>query len=221
MLISWMADNKTQKWSEGLRFIQSKKNRALHSVIKTSPYEAMFGSAQKIGLADSFLSADIYTSLETEEELEQLLYSVNNNIGENNTIKKEDDEQLSYKTGVIIQESGKEVDIKMYCVVCKNETLEAHKCSGCQQYVYIICGESDENNENFGQNVTCKLCIRKKNINVEREFVVRVPDVDRGRTAPRNILAVVAGINASGLYELGTKEGHLDRLYGSERVYNR
>ncbi|KAK2586098.1 hypothetical protein KPH14_008379 [Odynerus spinipes] len=130
----------------------------------------------------------------------------------------------------------------MYCVVCKNETLEAHKCSGCQQYVHIICGESDENNEDYGQNITCKLCIRKKNINVEKEVAkfgqekqaqkmiafsnsklpevdigtnvaVRVPDVDRGRTAPRNILAVVAGINASGLYELGTKEGHFDRLY--------
>lgn len=73
-----MADNNTEKWSE-LRFIQSKKNRALHSVIKTSPYEAMFGSAQKIGLADSSLSSDMYSSIETEEELEQLLSSVKNN----------------------------------------------------------------------------------------------------------------------------------------------
>jgi len=70
MLVAWMADNNTEKWSEGLRFIQSKKNRALHSVIKTSPYEAMFGSAQKIGLADSSLSSDMYFSIETEEELE-------------------------------------------------------------------------------------------------------------------------------------------------------
>jgi len=30
MLIAWMSDNNTKTWSEGLRFIQSKKQRALH-----------------------------------------------------------------------------------------------------------------------------------------------------------------------------------------------
>jgi IS30 family transposase len=50
MLVVWMSDNNTKNWSEGLRFIQSKKNQALHAVIKTSPYEAMFGTAQRIGL---------------------------------------------------------------------------------------------------------------------------------------------------------------------------
>jgi hypothetical protein len=42
--------------------------------------------------------------------------------------------------------------------------------------------------------------------------VVRMPDVDRGRLAPRNVLAVVVDINSSGLYQLGTKEGLLERL---------
>ncbi|XP_025265095.1 SCAN domain-containing protein 3-like [Camponotus floridanus] len=212
MLVAWMADNNTEKWSEGLRFIQSKKNRALHSVIKTSPYEAMFGSAQKIGLTDSSLSSDMYSSIETEEELEQLLSSI-----ENNDQDKTDEEEV-------------------------NEQSRAYKCSGCHQYIYVICGESDENNEGFRQNVTCKLCIRKNSISVEREcaksgqkqqaqkmisfsnskfpkvdirtsVAVRVPDVDKGRAAPRNVLAVVAGNNSSGLYQLGTKEGLLERFY--------
>jgi hypothetical protein len=43
--------------------------------------------------------------------------------------------------------------------------------------------------------------------------VVRVPDLDRGRPAPRNVLAVVVDVNSSGLYLLGTKEGPLERLY--------
>ena len=42
--------------------------------------------------------------------------------------------------------------------------------------------------------------------------VVRVPDLDRGRLALRNVLAVV-DVNSSGLYLLGTKEGLLERLY--------
>jgi len=39
-----------------------------------------------------------------------------------------------------------------------------------------------------------------------------VPDLDRGRLAPRNVLAVVVDVNAFGLYLLGSKEGLLGRL---------
>jgi len=42
--------------------------------------------------------------------------------------------------------------------------------------------------------------------------VVRVPDLDRGRLTPRNVLAVVVDISSSGLYLPGTKEGLLERL---------
>jgi hypothetical protein len=41
---------------------------------------------------------------------------------------------------------------------------------------------------------------------------IRVPDVDRGHLAHRNVLAVV-DVNSSGLCQLGTKEGLLQRLY--------
>ena len=58
MLVAWMSDNNTKTWSEGLRFIQSKKHRTLPSGIKTSPYEAMFGTAQRIGLWDSPLTVE-------------------------------------------------------------------------------------------------------------------------------------------------------------------
>ena len=38
ILVTWMSDSNTEAWSEGLRFIQGKKNWALHSGIKTNPY---------------------------------------------------------------------------------------------------------------------------------------------------------------------------------------
>ena len=50
-------------------------------------------------------------------------------------------------------------------------------------------------------------------VDIGTNVVVRVPDVDRGRLAPRNVLAVVVDVNSSGLYQLGTKEGLLERLY--------
>ena len=43
--------------------------------------------------------------------------------------------------------------------------------------------------------------------------VIRVPDLDRGHLAPRNVLAVVVDVSSSGPYLLGTKEGLLERLY--------
>jgi len=47
----------------------------------------MFGTAQRIGLGDSLLVEDMYSSIETEEELEQLF-----NAGMNNGRDKEDKE---------------------------------------------------------------------------------------------------------------------------------
>jgi len=82
LLVAWMSDNNTKTWSQGLQFIQSKKHQALHSGIKTSSYEAMFGTAQRIGLGDSLLTEDMYCSKETEEELEELFNAGMNNVRE-------------------------------------------------------------------------------------------------------------------------------------------
>ena len=98
MLVAWMSDNNTKTWSEGIRFIQSKKNRVLHSGIKTSPYEAMFGTAQRIGLADSPLTEDMYFSTETEKELEQLF-----NAGINSGRDKEEANQQDIKVKMKIK----------------------------------------------------------------------------------------------------------------------
>ena len=129
----------------------------------------------------------------------------------------------------------------VYCVICEKQSSGAHKCSVCDQFVHAICGSYSEDSEGFGPIVTCNLCVGKNRINTEREgaksgqeqqaqrmvslsksrlpaadigtnVVVRVPDLGRGRLAPRNVLAVVVDVISSGLYLLGTKEGLLERL---------
>jgi hypothetical protein len=50
-------------------------------------------------------------------------------------------------------------------------------------------------------------------VDIGTKVVVRVPDLDRGRLAPRNVLGFDVDINSSGPYLLGTKEGLLERLY--------
>jgi len=127
-------------------------------------------------------------------------------------------------------------------VICEKESSRVHKCSECDQFVHAICGSYSEDSEGFRLKVTCNLCVRKNQINAEREgaksgqeqqaqkmvslsnsrlpavdigtnVVVRVPDLDQGRLAPRTVLAVVADVNSSGLYLLGMKEDLLGWLY--------
>lgn len=42
--------------------------------------------------------------------------------------------------------------------------------------------------------------------------LVRIPDVDRGRLAPRNVMAVVQSVD-DGFYKLATKTGILQKLF--------
>ena len=73
MLSTWMTDNQTNKWSDGLRFIQFMKNKSFHRGIQRSPYEAMFGCPPKVGLRSSQLPTEILSSLNSEEDLTAVL----------------------------------------------------------------------------------------------------------------------------------------------------
>ena len=187
----------------------------------------------------------MYSSIETEEELEQIF-----NAGMNNGRDKEAKEEANQQDRIDEDENQtndtseetveKKDNKKVYCVICE-ESSGAHKCSVCDQFVHAICGSYSEGSDGFGLKVTCNLHVRKNRINIEWEgaksgqeqqaqkmvslsnsrvpavdtgtnVVVRVPDLDQGCLAPRNIQAVVDVIS-SGLYLLGTKEGLLEQLY--------
>ncbi|XP_023233514.1 uncharacterized protein LOC111633211 [Centruroides sculpturatus] len=90
MLCTWMQDNKSDRWSEGLRFVQFMKNRAYHSGFKRTPYEALFGCKPKVGLTSSFLPEDVLKDINTEEQLEKVIESVKTmEKGEPNQIMQE------------------------------------------------------------------------------------------------------------------------------------
>lgn len=72
MLTTWMQTENNSHWSQGLRFIQLMKNRALHSGIKMSPYEALFGCKVKVGLSTSNLPKEVVDNLENEEQLVEI-----------------------------------------------------------------------------------------------------------------------------------------------------
>lgn len=74
ILSRWLEANNTNKWSEGLKFVQFIKNREYDSGLNCSPYEAMFGLKLKFGLKAS-LPPETLLSINTEEDLELYLKS--------------------------------------------------------------------------------------------------------------------------------------------------
>jgi hypothetical protein len=72
MLATWMETNNTTKWSEGIRFVQTMKNRAYHERIKCSPYEAMLGVCMKLGIAKFVVPSNLISNITTEEDLNKL-----------------------------------------------------------------------------------------------------------------------------------------------------
>lgn len=73
ILATWLADNNSRKWSEGLKFVQFMKNRSFHHGTKRSPYEAMFGTHAKVGLKSTQIPTDLNSTLKSEEDLEKAL----------------------------------------------------------------------------------------------------------------------------------------------------
>lgn len=77
MLYSWLKDNNSTHWSEGLRFVQLIKNRAHHSGINCTPYKTTFGAKLKVGLK-SFLPEHVLPNTNCEKDLEAIVEDENN-----------------------------------------------------------------------------------------------------------------------------------------------
>ena len=133
----------------------------------------LFGTAQRIGLADSPITEDMYSSVETEEELKELF-----NAGKNSGRDKEDKEEANQqdrkdegqnRRNDTSEETAEKKDEKKVCCVICEESSGTHKCSVYDQFVHAICGTNSEDSEGFGQKVTCNICVRKNRIYIERE----------------------------------------------------
>jgi len=175
----WLLGCPTTTRKPGLKDFGISKARNTELCIQSSRQafmrlRGMFGTAQRIRLENYLLTEHMYSSVETEEELEQLF-----NAGRNNGRDKEDKEEANQRcrkdedenqTNDISEERVEKKDNKkVYCVICEKESSGGHKCSVCDQFVYAICESYSEDGEGFGLKVTCNLCVRKNRINVELE----------------------------------------------------
>jgi hypothetical protein len=91
MLTAYMQDNDSNKWSEGLPFVQFAKNTTYHEGIRQSPYEALFGVKPKRGIASSSLPRGQIANIETEEQLEAYINTFEENLGTDDHVLDESD----------------------------------------------------------------------------------------------------------------------------------
>jgi len=238
MLGTWMETNQLSKWSEGLKFIQAMKNRAYHEGIKCSPYEAMFGSPMKMGIATSAISKDMIGSLRSEEDLETLLHSQKNteqNINiediieqdkENNESKKQinkdtDDINVPIQGHTDSETEGvtqAEEDLITKKIHTDSETegvtqAEEDLITKKIESVQMIRTKAKFNLENQAEKMKAMSADKYPNVKVGQNVRLKVPDIDRAKTDPKSIIAIVIDVKDNEFYQLGTKIGVLKQLY--------
>jgi hypothetical protein len=69
MLATWMRENKSTKWSIGIKFVQLKKNHSYHTGIKCTPYKAVFGIDTPLGLSSTSIPIEEWSKLDTAKQL--------------------------------------------------------------------------------------------------------------------------------------------------------
>lgn len=78
-LTIWMRENKSTKWSVGLKFVQWQINISKHETIKSNPFKVTFGEEPKVGLNSTIVPSSLLNTIHTEEDLEKLLPQVSEN----------------------------------------------------------------------------------------------------------------------------------------------
>lgn len=243
MLSTWMETNQLSKWSEGLKFIQAMKNRAYHEGIKCSPYEAMFGSQMKIGIATSAIPKDMIGLLKSVEDLENLLHSQKNteqNIIVENIIEQDKEDKVIKNESegevncdnvrketqenqmiLIDKMKDKQINNNTNVKIQRHTDSETENATHAQEYpitkkieaVQTIRTKAKFNLEHQAEKMKAVSPNKYPNVKVGRNVRLKVPDIDRAKTDPKSIIAVVIDVQDSEFYQLGTKIGVLKQLY--------
>lgn len=211
IIAAWMSDNNSVQWAEGLPYVQFMKNRAFHSGIKQSPYKAMFGIEPRVGLTTSSLPIDVISSLEKEEDLEEVIAAAGSNVVEtyNEDSDSENDNQgRAAELSCTPKQCSK-------CSAILEANVDRDCCLNCTTEDNIRSARSVASQSLIDQAKKMKSLTDKTHppANVGDNVTIPIPDVDKPKGALRNIIAVVLLKTDDNMYQLGTKNGVIQHLY--------
>ncbi|KAJ8872854.1 hypothetical protein PR048_026470, partial [Dryococelus australis] len=219
-----MKDNNTSSWVSVLRIVRSSKNCSYHSGIKRTPYEALFGVPQKNEFLDSCLPLDIVGNIDTEEQLEEYLLNLTQNFDETDT-KNVDEANTCEINNQQISSPMESEESVIVCIVFDQQLKKKYPPSNMlntflghalrhhsPKFRYVIFVQRNRllrplaNTADVDYRNKLRRCFRLLGR-------ISIPDVDRGRLAPRNVLAVIMEEVEPKLFSIGTK---LEKLYSNE-----
>ncbi|XP_065223547.1 KRAB-A domain-containing protein 2-like [Planococcus citri] len=243
MIRAWMSDNKTTKWHDGLRFVQFQKNNSHHRGINQSPFEVMFGRKAALGVGTALPMA-VANSLQTEEEIvTALTTSPSNPIATSSCHVQHACDEINIPSvsneiatsSCHVQRACDEMNIpsvsnEIATSSCNHELVDENENT---------VSDSEESNEMRRKLRSCIDGNRKRAIQglekqakkmkagseakfgvIERgtTVTVPVPEVDRSKCNPRNIIGVVLEVVDGQFYRIGTKDGTLPQLFSRGQI---
>ena len=199
-LAIWMQENNSKKWSVGLKFVQWQINISRHETTGHSPFKVTFGQEPQVGLGSSVLPRSALNEIATEEDLETF---VENEEGDEDAV-----------TGVTAQVESDEDSVTGATAEVE---IDDDAVTGATAGTQSGCFQEIRDAADAGQSKAAVRMTRRGNQLVRRLEVgqcatLRVPDVDRGPTDPKNLLVVVMK-GEDGLYTVGCREGVLGSKY--------
>ncbi|XP_023218899.1 SCAN domain-containing protein 3-like [Centruroides sculpturatus] len=231
MLSSWLETNNTNKWSEGLRFVQLMKNRTHHTGINCSPYEAMFGAKLKVGLKN-FIPNESLINVNMEEDLQRLYKTIDEVSQSCSNSESPGTVQENIMKDYLIMPplhsnitdevqrstlSSREKNLNQDVIIITELVNEEETIQTIDPKIKEVCLKQGRCKQAENLKKQAEKMINTSNSkytapNVGDTVRIRVPDVDRARSDGKNILGVVA-VKDKNLYKLGTKYGILNLLY--------
>ena len=220
MLVAWLADNKTQGWTVGIKFVQFQKNSAFHSGIKCSPYSAMFGCEAHVGLTSLSLPSEVINTLESEDDLVAI-------VGDSPTAST--DNLITPVTITSVQPCHTSITSMQ---LGDTITEEQHSDPG-SEFEEVISNQTpsqiiekntaqimlNRENAHTAQVFQAKRMVKRSRLELQAgivgdNVVVPIPTVDRGRGDARNILGVIIHRDLeTDQYTIGVKSGVLKGQY--------
>jgi len=212
MLVTWLADNNSQDWSVGIKFVQFQKNAAHHSGIKCSPYSAMFGCEARVGLTSSPLPTEVVSRLESEDDLIAVM------SGDDTTTTTG---SAASSTGSVTTSEATTSDNND---LLTTEVTEAHSVDAIVQTPQILQDHQDQIQKRRveayrGQVSQAERMVKHSRLDFKvgepgDNVAVPIPAVDRGRGDPRNILGVIVSRDLDNdQYKIAVKSGVLKGQY--------
>ncbi|XP_068234227.1 KRAB-A domain-containing protein 2-like [Palaemon carinicauda] len=188
---TWMQENNSKIWSVGLKFVQWQINISRHETTGHSQFKVTFGHEPQVGLGSSVLPRSAFNEIDTKEDLETFVEN------------EEGDEDAGDEDAL----TGATTEVESDEDAVTGATAETQ--TGCFQEIRDAA--------DAGQYKAAVRMTRRGNQLVRRLEVgqcatLRVPDVDRGPTDPKNISVVVMK-GGDGLYTVGYREGVLRSKY--------